>query len=189
MLFIFLYFRYYPSSYLSNEIIFISLPHSIIYFLMAKSINTIIIWQLVYYSIITYYCRLKIQITIENILKNDKIRNLKIQLNKLNDISLEINEYNRNYWSIFLGIYWILISLLISAFIYLAFFAKIIPIIRYIGFVFSVELFLTLVFITHFSSQLNKQFIKSYKILNSLSIQYNKSLHNKIKVIINLIIY
>ena len=162
------------------NIVFISFPHSIIMAVISNNFNNIFIWQLIYYSIIAFYIQLKIKSTNQLSMKYKFTQIIR----KYNNIFVEIYEYNGKYWSIFLGIYWILISFSISAFIYMATFAKIIPIIRYIALVFSVEFFINLVFITHFSSQLNKQFIKSYKILNSLSIQYNKSFRVKLMVII-----
>ena len=173
-----------------NIIIFPVLPQAIPFGITCHYLYNVIVYQFVYYYIITYYLKSKLLlINIE--LKSfaiKKSRNsyknfIKI-IRELNSLFIEITEYNCNYWSKFLFIIWFTISLIISAFNHLTFLNEN-NIIRIIFSVFfEIIYILILVFIICISNSIYTESTNTYKYLNSIFKQliHRKMLFSKFKV-------
>ena len=88
-------------------------------------------------------------------------------IRELNAIYIEINEYNRNYWSKYLLAVWATISFLNCYIIHLVIISNSHYLIKLIAFLTLVVFLSQLLFIIHISSQLYNQAKYSYILFNS----------------------
>ena len=172
----------------SINLLFIAMLHILHWSTGCLFIYRIIVYQTVYYYIITYYLKLKLvsyNNNLKSILKINKyIRYSQIKsiIKSLFKIHNEINEYNCNFWSKYLCIFYFNIATVISSLMStILFFNKflysllIIPILLlFVG---------ILIFTIHISADIYIESNRSYQIFNSLywRLNYNKSVKFKVK--------
>jgi len=172
------------------QVIFLALPHSILFGLLAYYIYPIIIWQLIYYSIITFNFILKIQSVNKKIYDNNlsSINKKHIRLNvykvmcELNKLFEEISEYNDIYWSKFLAIYWVLISTVTSNIVFVSIFGDTLLTARLAISGIGIQFLFTLLYVIHYSSLLCNQTDKTYVYLNSMFIESQTPKQLKLKL-------
>ena len=189
-LFIFLWIILFPlyMPFITNfNLLIIGIFHTLLWAISCAYIYRIIVYQTVYYYILTYYIKLRLieyNEQIKFILKNNKyLRYSQILaiMSRLYKIHDEINEYNCCFWSKYLCIFWFnitaVISLLISFILFsnnLSFKLLLMPIILlFIG---------ILYFIIHISAAIHSESNNSYKLFNSLYCQQNYNNFAKFKV-------
>ena len=162
--------------------IVIVIPNSLLITLTAYYVNSINLWQWIYFSIICYYLKIKLKESnqqISNIITNKRLFNSKsvlVSIRSINSIYSEINEYNNTFWSKYLLSIWFIFGFVLNLLLFsilfkgLNLFFNLLLIILFL-------IFITMfVFIVNMSSAVNYEANKSYKLLNSLLLSYNKSL-------------
>src|ERR1700759_674898 len=99
---------------------------------MHTSLIVLLIWQLVYYYIICYYIKIRIRAINERIADRSKcgIRKMISILRMFDSIYKEINAYNYEYWSKFLFLIWIIITIIISTLLSITMFVEMVFIIE-----------------------------------------------------------
>ena len=104
----------------NNISILISIINALSWSISCHYIYAIIVYQTVYYYIITYYLKIKLNLLnekLKSIIKSNKYLRYSKVIIIIRDyykIHSEINEYNSNYWSIFLSLIWLNITIIIS---------------------------------------------------------------------------
>jgi len=154
---------------------------------------SVLIYQTVYYYILTYYLKFKIKII--NQLITDRLgiffkcsyfRNylfIKKTIRELNDIYEEISEYNTKYWAKYLFTFWFIFSVIITFYIYLGVFIEKRLFGRILLFYATFIYFSGLLYIIHISSALYITANNTYKVLNSFILHTNNiSFVMKLKV-------
>ena len=171
------------------QLIFVGIPNSILWSVWSLYVTNFIFYQIIYYYFIVYYLKYKIKVINES-LKRHIINNRKNSsqflmkaINKLNDIYIEINEYDMNYWSKFLFVFWFTIEFIIVFLTFMSTFGKNQLFIRLLIGFYSLNFLSLLLFIIHISSEIFIESNKTYNILYSYinEKQLNK-LHIKFKV-------
>ena len=160
----------------TTKLFIISIFHSFVWGITFHYINIILVWQLIYFYIIAYYLRLKLNDLnkcLLNIFGNNENININIIymktiMKRYNDIFLEINDYNLNYWSKFLGIFWLNISAIISTICYIEFFGNNTILYKTAIFPFIFLYSYLLLIIIHICAQIQYNTYKSYKLFNSI---------------------
>jgi hypothetical protein len=136
------------------------------------------LFPLVYFYLIWHYIKIKIKeqndfiakaIVERKVIKSQKIMR---SIRSLDGIYSELNQYNRDFWSLYLLSIWLIFGLLLNFTTYFYFFAKLSLIIKLIvgyGLGFIILMF----FITLISaSSVNYEANKTYKLLNHIMV-YN----------------
>ena len=178
-------------------IILVGIPHFIYHVCFEYHVINIQLYQGVYYFLITYYLKKKINLLNVEIYKRlCKPRNTNYYYNhwftmktirELNAIYVEINEYNSQYWSKYLTLIWFTQCFTICYTSYLLIFSNLLIAIKittlYVTFIYT----MVLLFIIHTSSQLYNETNNSYIVLNSY-ITHTKliSIKSKLKVCLSL---
>ena len=169
------------------KIIFIVIPMSIAIMFWAHHLFKLLNNQTIYYCIIAYYLRIKIK-SYNNIIEDNNRNNRKFSfirkvVNNLNFVYLEINDYNNNFWSKYLFLFWISIVAMLSTAFNIAFTSKFISIKIFI--IIDVTIgSLLLLFIIYISSAIYMEANKTYNLLNSyLNCFKNIPICDKLKVI------
>ena len=104
------------------ELIFIVVPHCLLWHIWFIYLYNAFVYQLIYYLIIAYYLIFKLKL-INKLIKESTLttirsyNNIQIAIYELNSIYNEINEYNNNYWSKYLCFLWITIGGIIAIYI------------------------------------------------------------------------
>jgi hypothetical protein len=136
------------------------------------------IWPVVFFYLICRYIKIKIKeqndfiakaIIERKVINSQKILRLILDLNA---IYTEINEYNNDFWSLYLLSIWLIFGALLIFFILFLIFRKMTIILKLIigyGFVF---LTLTFLFIIRTASSVQCEANKIYKLLNQIKV-YN----------------
>jgi hypothetical protein len=115
-----------------SGIIFAGIPWFIVYTLYGKYIANFFSYQTTYFYVICYYLRLRLR-NINNEIEIKVRRNIivsefqafvKYVTRSLNSIYMEITECNDNYWSTFLFMFTVLMTICINITIYNSFFGK-----------------------------------------------------------------
>ena len=131
---------------------------------------SIIDWQFVYYYIITYYLKFFNKI-LRNLINSSIFvnnKNILAIIENFHQIYKEINEYNNNYWSKFLCIIWLNISVIIACICSLALFLDNILIFK-IAIIPLILYFISiLIFIIRISAAIYIESNNSYQLFNSL---------------------
>ena len=171
-------------------LLFISIVNTFLVALTSHYMYAIIVWQFVYYYIIIYYLRLKIMalneylkqcINNRNIFR--KYSNIISIIKSFNQIYLEINEYNSNYWTIFLSIIWINISVILVSINFVLIISNNAFIFKLFLIPFELLFLLLILFIIHISSQISFQSNNSYQLFNTLFCLIRRKNIIKFKVI------
>jgi len=100
-----------------TEFVFIGVPHTIIFTLAVKFVLTNLFYHIIYFYIISYYLKLKlnqINTDLRFAIKMKIMVNLNIISKTLYRIYCEINEFNAKFWSKFIFIIWMSISAVIA---------------------------------------------------------------------------
>ena len=161
--------------------------------------SNFVIYQLVYFYLICYYLTIKMR-KFNQMTK--KLIRAKIDLNcglfhkimiSLNKVYIEINDYNRNYWSIYLFWIWMLLTLIIVYGLYLSIFSKIF-IIKCMLIFGSIIATLCLILVIRSASSVNYEANKTYKLMFSLVFSkkrnnFSKSFRIKVFVFKNYLIF
>jgi len=143
--------------------------------------NNFNIYQMIYFYIICYYLKIKLRNANNYVRKifgrKMKVNRLNIKniLHTINAIHREINEYNTDYWSIYLMIVIMLIIIGMDIVLFHAIFGK-------IGLLFKVSLFygscfafMLVMVLINTASSVSFESNKSYKLLNKLFLSRNIS--------------
>ena len=90
------------------ELILYGVPNALFMTISAIHIYNIQFFHLLYFYIICHYLKIRIKTINENLSKKKtlNIRYIESQLKALNSLYLEINEYNSQFWSKFLIMFW-----------------------------------------------------------------------------------
>ena len=169
-------------------------PNALLLTIWAHQGFSFVFYQFLYFLIICDYLKQRLNNLNEFIIQlNKKKRSIRTKnnLNAFDALYREINEYNATYWSKFLFIVWTLIGLPMVIEIYLLFFTNTNFIIRI---VFIYGLFMYMVpfnIIIVRACSVNYEANRSYKIVNSIVVDYTSHtkqtrsvrLRNLIKVI------
>jgi hypothetical protein len=186
------------------DIILFGIPHSILYTIAVHYTTSIMIWSVVYFYLICRYIKIKIKeqndfiakaIIERKVINSQKILRL---IRNLNEVYTEVNEYDYDFWSLYLLSIWLIFGALLIFLSYFYFFTKMTIILKLIigyGFVF---LTLTFLFIISTASSVNYEANKIYKLLNQIMVynslrrirfrtrnQFLNVLSRKVKVKIN----
>jgi hypothetical protein len=169
--------------------IFIGLISLIVFWLYCYYAAGIVYYSLMYFLVISYYCKLRMNSINENlkiltekfIISNKSIDNL---LKDHNDICNTINDYNIFWKRIYeLTLYGIIpINLIL---LHQVFFGDLL-LLNHLGFIISVTSYLSLLFVLNFmTASVHKEVSKSYRLINSLLLKLgsNHTTRRKIKVI------
>jgi len=105
-------------------------------------------------------------------------------IKSLNSLYLEINDYNNNYWSKFLFSIWMIFSATSDSLLYSTIFGKMILLNRILLMYAVITISLGLLLIISVASSVNTEANKSYKLLNSLMITFNRN-HSKRTLLLN----
>ena len=88
------------------DIILFGIPHTIMLSLATYYACRSSLWHLIYFYILCYYMKIKIQSLNENLRK----QNINEILNKFHSLHKQIQEYNENFWSKYLLCIWLLMG-------------------------------------------------------------------------------
>lgn len=177
---------------LSQTLIY-ALPWSIVFSFFGQYTTNFEIWNMSYFYIIVYYLRIKIcniNCKLKSIINanSNQINSLLCALLKsLNEIFIEIGDYNRIYWSKCLFAIIAIYLTVINTLIYLAIFGEINLLLR-ICFIYAATLFVCITsFLMTVAASLTHEVVKTYKLLNILLARKNSTnrltIGSKIKVI------
>lgn len=158
-------------------LVIVGLPHTILWALWINHLIGIMVWQTAYYYVITYFLNLKLKSVNQRLAKklmdtNDKSNANTLSLNvmrQLNRTYSEIREYNRNYWSKYLGVFWMTYSSIIAAHIYIGFFSEMNVVLKITMNYYLVTYVSILIFVIRISSAITIESFSTYKLLYSLS--------------------
>ena len=167
----------------SLNVLVYGVPHAIVLALWIHHFINVMLWQTIYFFIIAYYLDLKLK-SANNKLKNniDKSNQLKVwpnstfikkNLRQLNDIYLEITEYNDNYWSKYLGVFWFTHSSIIAAHIYIGVFSEMSMLLKNMCNMFLVTYIMILFYIVSISSAIYREANRTHPLLNSYLLSNN----------------
>jgi hypothetical protein len=160
------------------DIIFFGIPHCLLYILFIHYICSIMFWPLVYFYFICRYINIKIKeqndFITRAIVGRKVINSLKISqlIRNLDRIYSELNQYNYEFWSLYLLTIWLSFGALIIFLSYFYFFSKLNIILNLFfgyGLTFVTSTFL---FIISTASSVNYEANKIYKLLNHVMV-YN----------------
>ena len=166
------------------ELLLIGLPHSLVFALGIQYVMNILCTQLFYFYILAFYLKSK-QIEVNNFLRyaishkdSIKIYNSNRVIRTLNDIYMEISEYDNNCWSKFLGVVWSTCTTVVALVIFMFVFGhnltfQIRFILFYAIFFYSFLLFL-LIWISssvNFEAETAYKLLASYKLVSINTIQ------------------
>jgi hypothetical protein len=172
------------------RILFPGILWIIIFLLFGYHLSDFYLTQMIYFYIICYYLRIKLQ-NINNEIEIKNRRNIKLSefqvfvkyvTKSLNSIYLEITEYNDNYWSTFLFLFTFLLYTCVNAMLYKSIYgisnAYLVLIVHYIV-ILWILMFLVLFFI---ASSVWMESNRSYKLLNKLYVsKMNLKFSNSIR--------
>ena len=172
------------------ELIVFGIPWSIISSFGNYFMYNINFMQIIYFHIICFYLKLKLQ-NINNEIQLRNKRKINITelfriIKKLNLIYSEINNYNLNFWNHFLFWFYSLYITIIGFFIFSILFAKMNFVLRLI-FIIATQMNISImVFVILSASNIVKESNRSYNLLNSYSIRFGKIANSrKLKVFSN----
>ena len=162
------------------------IPHSIGWFIVVNIIYTNIVWQLIYFYLIVLYLKSKLNEVNRRLskLKNKRYRNFCPIISEFNTIFEEISEYNRNYWSHFILIVWMVCVVLLSSVTFLLIFGRMALIMRLIVLYFDLFFIFVILFVIKICGSIYLETKNTYKLLNYvISKGYKQSPKQLIKVI------
>jgi hypothetical protein len=160
------------------DTVIFGIPHSILYTLCVHYTVLAVLWPLVYFHLICRYIKIKLKEQNDFIAKaivERKVINYQKMLRpirKLNAIYLELNEYNRDFWSLYLLSIWVFLGSIIIFLSYFCFFGELTIILKlFVGYGFGFAT-LTFLFIISTASSVNYETNKIYKPLNQVMANY-----------------
>ncbi len=148
----------------------------------------IIFSQMTYFYIICLYLKLKLRNANNSIEKSFEkkykmnIHRMKNILKSLNSIISEINSYNNDFWSKYLMIILILVTISLDLVLFQSIFGEMNFFIKTILFYASCSEFSLLMILINTASSVSFEVKKSYKLLNNLFIIYNKQISIRMKI-------
>jgi len=161
------------------DIILFGIPQSILFTVCVHYSSSILFWPVVYFYVICRYIKIKIKVQndlIEKaIFERNVINSTKIlrSIRNLDAIYTELNEYNREFWSLYLLLVWFIYGLLINFGTYFYFFAELNIILKAFA-VYGLFIVITaFLFIISTASSVNFEANKIYKHLNQISAHYS----------------
>ena len=170
------------------KLFFIAVPNTgFVWAISCHYIYSIIIYQFVYYFLITYYLKSKILLIntkLKSIIEKRSICNKNVMkfIRELNAIYYEINEYNSNYWSKFLLIIWFTISSIIALLTFVVLFSEQNIIFKIFLSFFALIFTSILIFIINISSDVYNEANNSYILFNSLMKTIPQKSYSRFKV-------
>ena len=148
------------------QFLFLSMPHSIIWAVWINYFYSILIYQSVYFYIITSYLRSKLE-SINTEIK-DTTGNIRGTIKSMTNTFEEIIQYNDNYWSKFLFLIWVNMGSVIALLVFVVMIAGIEQLMIKILFNNYVIINSTiLLFMISLCSGVYSEANRSYKLLNS----------------------
>jgi hypothetical protein len=187
------------------DIILFGIPQSILFALCVHYSSTILFWPVVYFYLICRYIKIKIKeqndLIAKAIVERSVINRTKIlrSIRNLDGIYTELNEYNHEFWSLYLLLIWLMFGLFINFGTYFCFFAELNIILKLFAVYGLFTVISAFLFIISTASSVNYEANKIYKHLNQIMAYYSSdrirfktrnNLRQKIKVTINhLLIY
>jgi hypothetical protein len=156
-------------NYTVFEFIFFGIPYIVLFIGFVHFTESFNYWQMIYFITICYYLKIKIRLINSRIISGIRENRIDIKYitNTLNSIHSEIHEYNINYWSKYLFALWMTFTMIVSSFLYFAFFMKEMSFVRF-NFIHGAAVFgALLTIVLNFASSVNSEAFKSYKILNT----------------------
>ena len=128
-------------------------------------------YQFIYFYLICYYLKIKIKTInteIQALIKNKEFRKIQIFIKQLNQVYVEIDEYNKTFFASFLLTFWLTVGSVFVLLLFGAIFQNV-NIVYKIVFYYNSALFAGCIALVIFTpSSLNSEAFKSYNILNSL---------------------
>ena len=152
------------------------------------------LFQVLYFYLICHYLKLRIKAihkTIEEMIKNKNVLNFGSVLKSLNEVTVEIDEYNQTFWSKFMFGFWMTVGAQIVLFLFGAIFLEMSVLHRIIMVYILVILGPLFLFVIFTASSVNFEANKSHKLLIRLfiaisdckgKISRNRRLRDKYKV-------
>jgi hypothetical protein len=161
------------------DIILFGIPQSILFTVCVHYSSSILFWPVVYFYIICRYIKIKIKeqndLIAKAIVERNVINSTKIlrSIRNLDAIYTELNEYNREFWSLYLLLIWLMFGFVINFWTYFCFFAEINIILKSFAVYGLVTVISTFLFIINTVSSVNYEANKSYKHLNQIMVYYS----------------
>jgi hypothetical protein len=150
------------------------------------------LWQISYFYLICHYLKLKLKRVNKEIKFRIKSKitynNSKEIIDSLTSIYLEIDDYNRNYWSKYLLFVWVLLGSNISFMLYFSIMSEMSLIFKLMFIYAAIIIAFTFLFLINTASLINFEACNSYQLLNTYLIhkcEKSNSLTNLIKVCIS----
>ena len=168
-----------------NNVILYGVPNTFILGFASYHSFHLLLLHLIYFYIICYYLRIKIRALNDSL---ERRRNAFIILFNYHKLYKEIQDYNENFWSMFLLCIWLLLGALFIVTIFMSIFVSFNFIVKLI-IIYGCSLYgLIFFFIIFTASSVQFEVKKSYKLLNKLYLNIlfnelnNRIIHLKIKV-------
>jgi hypothetical protein len=167
------------------------IPQTIVWLFNFYSIYSCLRWQLVYFYLICYYLKSRLSSVNERMVSksNHGMKDFRLNfieiIRNLNSIYLEISDYDKNYWSLFLFMIWISFATIMSRILYMTFFVDSNLIIKMI-FIYGSLLFVCILMsIISTASLANFETNKSLKLLYSCLNKFGKrNLSNRSRIMV-----
>jgi len=144
--------------------------------------------QMTHFYIICLYLKLKLRNANNSITKsfekkykmnNHRMKNI---LKSLNSIISEINNYNNDFWSKYLMVVIIIVTIALDLVLFQSIFGKMSFFLKIILFYTSCTAFSLLMILTNTASSVSFEANKSYKLLNKLLVTHNKQISIRMRI-------
>jgi len=159
-----------------SDILMYSCPNLITFVLFCFYSYEINLFQAIYFYLLCYYIRLKINAmntSIIETLKSNMMPNINQIVHIFDSIYREINEYNTTFWSKYLLSFWLFMGSVIIFLICIVSFISMPLLYRLVWIYFIILLSAIFLFVIFTASSVNAKALKSYKILNQVMLKYN----------------
>ena len=171
-------FSFYSNSSIIEIVLYV-IPNSFGWFVIVNIVYSIILWQLIYFYLITFYLKYKlkeINQRLNRLRRGDDQNPFSFRKLTENLVSIytEIAEYDDNYWSKFLAFVWMSCGTILSTLSFFIIFGQMIFIIRIFCLYFDLFFISMLLWVVHICATVYLEVNKSYKLLNSLMTKWNR---------------
>ena len=159
------------------ETLVYGLPNAFLFLAWAHYFWNNVLFQFLVFHIICLYLKIKINRLNESLSemkRRKRFVRIKETLQSFNSLYSEINEYNKTFWSKFLGVFWLTYGLNIVMYLYITLFIPMAFFILIILIYVMIVIIISFLFIIITASSVTYSANKSYKTMNSLYVSYFK---------------
>lgn len=171
-------FSFYSNSTLVQIVVYV-VPNSLGWFVVVNIVYSVILWQLIYFYLITFYLKSKLKAvnqTLRGFTKSQVKRPISFSkvCADLSAIYTEIHEYDNIYWSKFLAFVWMSCATILSTLSFFIIFGEMLLIIRIFCLYFDLFFVAMLILVVSNCATVYLEVNKSYKELNSFMTLWNR---------------